>query len=126
MGMLRSGGRLIFNIQPAYAEELYGLQGMLLKVDDIPECHHQLATLVESGQNATTPECPAQKQLEGVHGNPCIVKVDQAAITDILSQGSNLVAPTSTTTSLTLTSSAGVGSTWRSRQRSRRVVFSAA
>ncbi|KAK4040089.1 hypothetical protein C8A01DRAFT_35869 [Parachaetomium inaequale] len=101
-------GGLMFNIQTAYAEDLYGLEGMLLDVDDIPECP-QFAALVESGQNATNPECPTQKQLEGVQGNPCAVKVDQAAITSILSQASSLLAPTSTATSSTSTSSAGVG-----------------
>ena len=112
------GGTLMFSIQTAGRNGESGRQSKVHDVQEaIPECP-EFGGLVQVGPslNATEPECPALELLEARQGNPCAIKVDQAAASSISSRVSrsvssyvsmNHLAPTATASSLT--SKAGVG-----------------
>lgn len=113
-------GALMFNIQTVWGKEGSGWQGEIHDVQEtIPECP-EFGARVQIGPawNATRPECPMLELLETRQGNPCAVKVDQAAVSSISSRVSSSVSssvskyhPTATTTRVVAssTSKAGVG-----------------
>jgi hypothetical protein len=115
-------GALKFNIQSVWGER-GGWQGEIHDVHGaIPECP-EFGAHVQIGPppNATKPFFPGFEILESRQGNPCAVKVDQAAASSISSRFSSSVSshsvsryPTPTTTAAVAssTSKAGVGLAW--------------
>jgi hypothetical protein len=90
-------GALMFNVQTVRGkEDGSGWQGAIRDVqkEPMPECP-EFGAHVQIGPalNASKPECPAFELLEGNRqGNPCAVKVDQAAASSISSRVSSSVS----------------------------------
>ncbi|KAL2193226.1 hypothetical protein P885DRAFT_81495 [Corynascus similis CBS 632.67] len=92
-----ASGELIFDMKSNIYLTNHELEDadFLRNVADIPECP-KFGTLVKIGQNETNPGCPPMREVQGVQGNPCAVKIDRSAVADILSKASDLAMPTST------------------------------
>ena len=119
---LPTEGAVMFNIQTEWGQEGSDWQGEIHDVQEaFPECP-EFGGLVQIGPrpNAEKPACPGLEILETRQGNPCAVKVDEAAASSISSRVSSSVsssiskyqptrAPTNTATVPSSTSKAGVG-----------------